>query len=84
MNDEMACDYREAELNHLRDALAMTPEQRWQWLREAMDFGYRLARSRAASGLITLWPQGEVLWSAAQEVQWQARHAGSAKLLQSV
>ena len=79
MKDELACDYREAELNHLRDALAMTPEQRWQWLREAMDFGYRLARSRAVSGLITLGPQGEVLWSAAQEVQWQARHAGSAK-----
>ena len=74
VKDDLACDYREAELNHLRDALAMTPAQRWQWLREAMDFGYQLARSRAADGLLTLGPQGEVLWSAAQEVQWQAQH----------
>ena len=52
----------------------MTPAQRWQWLREAMDFGYQLARTRAARGLVTLGPQGEVLWSAAQEAHWQAQH----------
>ena len=74
MKDDFACDYREAELNHLRDALAMTAAQRWQWLREAMDFGYQLARTRAARGLVTLGPQGEVLWSAVQEAQWQAQH----------
>ncbi len=66
-----ACDYREAELNHLRDGLAMTPAQRWQWLREAMDFGFQLARSRAAQGLITLGPNGEVLWSPELELAWQ-------------
>lgn len=72
MKDDLSCDYGEAELNHLRDALTMTPAQRWQWLREAMDFGFQLARTRAAEGLITVGPQGEVMWSAVQEAQWRA------------
>jgi hypothetical protein len=71
MTDPLSCDYREAELNHLRDALALTPAQRWQWLREAMDYGFQLARTRAAAGQPTLGPHGEVMWSPALEAQWQ-------------
>ena len=70
MRDELSCDYRDAELNHLRDALALSPAQRWQWLREAMDFGFQLARSRASQGLITLGPNGEVLWSPELALAW--------------
>lgn len=71
MNDPLACSFRDAELNQLRDAQALTPAQRWQWLREAMDFGFDLARSRAERGLLTLGPQGEVMWSPELERQWR-------------
>ncbi len=63
MTDFDGCDYESAALNHLRDALAMTPEQRWSWLRDTMDFCEQVARQRAARGLTTLSASGRVLWS---------------------
>lgn len=62
MNDPLSCDYEEARLNHLRDALRLSHEQRWHWLRDAMDLGFVTARRRAEQGLVTLGPHGEVLW----------------------
>lgn len=75
MSEPLACDFRDAELNHLRDALKMTVSQRWQWLGEAMDFGFQLARSRAEQGLVTFDPHGEVLWSPELERQWRSSRA---------
>lgn len=63
MKEALACSYDDAALNHLRDALAMTPAQRWQWLRETMDFCEQVARQRAEQGLTTLSASGQVLWS---------------------
>lgn len=63
MSDPLACTYDDAALNHLRDALAMTPAQRWQWLCDTMDFCEQVARQRAAQGLTTLSASGNVLWS---------------------
>lgn len=62
MNLPIACTYQDAELNHLRDALEMDVAQRWAWLQEAMDYGFAMAQQRAARGLVTLGPHGEVLW----------------------
>jgi hypothetical protein len=59
----LAVTYQEAQLNHLRDALAMDVAQRWAWLREAMDFGFAIAQERARRGLVTLGPHGEVIWA---------------------
>jgi len=69
MNAE-ECSFEAAALNHLRDALRATSADRWQWLKQAMAFGFATARSRAATGLITLGPQGEVLWSPLHETLW--------------
>lgn len=62
MNQSISCSYEDAELNHLRDALAMDVAQRWAWLRDAMDQGFAMAQERARRGLVTLGPHGEVLW----------------------
>lgn len=71
MSDPLSCDYEEASLNHLRDALAMTPAQRWQWLRETMDFCEQMARHRATQGLVTLSASGKVLWSPEMAREWE-------------
>jgi len=63
MTSPLRCTFEDAELNHLRDALALSHAQRWQWLREAMDFGFSVAQQRAEQGLTTLGPNGDVLWS---------------------
>ena len=63
MRETLECTYDDAALNHLRDALAMTPAQRWQWLCSTMDFCEQIARQRAAQGLTTLGASGRVLWS---------------------
>ena len=65
-----ACNFETAALNHLRDALHATVAQRWQWLDQAMAFGFATARARAAKGLVTLGPQGELLWSPLHETLW--------------
>lgn len=62
--------FEAAALNHLRDALRATSADRWQWLKQAMAFGFATARSRAVKGLVTLGPQGEVLWSPLHETLW--------------
>jgi hypothetical protein len=51
MSDPLAVPYEQAAENHLRDALAMSHAQRWQWLAQAMDLGFAVARSRANRGL---------------------------------
>lgn len=69
-----ACSFEAAALNHLRDALDATVAQRWQWLQQAMAFGSATARTRAAKGLITLGPHGELLWSPLHESLWTREH----------
>jgi hypothetical protein len=64
------CSFEAAALNHLHDALRASSSDRWQWLKQAMAFGFATARSRAAKGLITIGPQGEVLWSPLHETLW--------------
>lgn len=72
MTDPLLCDYEQASLNHLRDGLAMTPAQRWQWLRETMDFCEQVARKRAEQGLTTLSASGKVLWSPEMAREWES------------
>ena len=55
----IAGTFEEAELNHLRDGLAASAVQRWQWLSAAMDFAVGVARRRAAQGEATLSTNGE-------------------------
>lgn len=62
MADPLSCDYEQAAINHLHDALGLTHEQRWHWLRDAMDLGFATASRRAKQGLATLGPHGELLW----------------------
>lgn len=62
--------FEEAAMQHLRDALHATTAERWQWLQQAMAFGFATARSRATKGLMTLGPHGEVLWSPLHEARW--------------
>lgn len=62
--------FEEAALQHLRDALRATTAERWQWLQQAMAFGFATARTRGVQGRITLGPQGDVLWSPLHEVRW--------------
>ena len=64
------CSFEAAALNHLRDALRASSSDRWQWLKQAMAFGFATARARAAKGLTTIGPQGEVLWSPLHETLW--------------
>lgn len=69
----MAMDYRSLEaasLEHLRDGLRMTVAERWQWLRQAIALGAATARARAAKGLISLGPNGELMWSPLHETLW--------------
>lgn len=65
-----ACSFEAASLNHLRDALGTSVAERWQWLAQAMAFGSATARGRAARGLISLGPHGELLWSPLHEALW--------------
>jgi len=65
-----ACSFEAAALNHLRDALRASHADRWQWLKQAMAFGFATARARAGKGLVTLGPQGDVLWSPLHETLW--------------
>ena len=69
-----ACSFETAALNHLRDALGTTVAQRWQWLDQAMAFGSATARARAAKGLISLGPHGELMWSPLHEALWTREH----------
>jgi hypothetical protein len=62
MADPLSCDYEQAALSHLRDALGLTHAQRWHWLRDAMELGFATACRRAEQGLVTLGPHGEILW----------------------
>ena len=64
------CSFESAALDHLRDALRASSSDRWHWLKQAMAFGFSIARARAAKGLITIGPQGEVLWSPLHETLW--------------
>lgn len=59
--------FAEAGENHLRDALQVTHAERWRWLQQAMELGFRSARARARKGGVTLGPHGEVMWSALHE-----------------
>lgn len=77
MTDPLSCSYEQAALNHLRDALALTTEQRWEWLCEMMDFCEQVARQRAAQGLPTLSASGKILWSPELAREWEARAAGA-------
>ena len=65
-----ACSFETAALNHLRDALGTSVAERWQWLDQAMTFGSATARARAAKGLISLGPHGELMWSPLHEALW--------------
>lgn len=69
-----ACSFETAALNHLRDALGTTYAERWQWLEQAMAFGFATARARAAKGLITLGAHGELMWSPQHEKLWTLEH----------
>ena len=71
MTDPLSCSYEQAALNHLRDALALTTEQRWEWFCE------QVARQRAAQGLPTLSASGKILWSPELAREWEARAAGA-------
>lgn len=51
MSDPLAVSWERAAENHLRDALAMSHAQRWNWLAQAMDLGFAVARSRSKRGL---------------------------------
>lgn len=64
------CTYETAALNHLRDALSTTVAERWRWLDQAMAFGAATARARAAKGLVSLGPHGELMWSPLHEAIW--------------
>ena len=75
---ETGCTFTEAELNHLRDALALSHAQRWAWLREAMDFGFAVARKRAEQGLSSLGPHGELFWSPESEARLRKGVAAAA------
>ncbi len=66
--------FAEAEENHRRDASRVRHAERWRWLRDAMDFGFRSALARARQGLITSEPHGEVLWSAVHERTYSREH----------
>lgn len=70
MTDPLKCTFEDAEINHLRDALSLTPTARWQWLQQAMEFGASLARSRAKAGLSTFDCRGKLLWSPLHERVW--------------
>ncbi len=66
----VAGSFDNAAFQHLRDTLCTTTAERWQWLVQAMAFGFATARSRATQGLMTLGPHGEVLWSPLHEACW--------------
>lgn len=55
---------------HLRDALSLPVDQRLRWLQQAIAFGAATARARAAKGLISLGPHGELMWSPRHEALW--------------
>lgn len=67
MNATVQAGFAEAADNHLRDALSVTHAERWAWLQQAMELGFRNARARARKGLVTLGPHGEVIWSPQHE-----------------
>lgn len=67
MSAAVDAGFAEAADNHLRDALSVSHAERWTWLQQAMELGFRSARSRARRGLTTLGPHGEVIWSAQHE-----------------
>lgn len=72
----LACSYEDAALNHLRDSLRATAEQRWNWLREAMQVAMHAARQRAARGEVTLGPDGSIWWSPERELAWSKAGGG--------
>lgn len=67
MNSAIDAGFAGASDNHLRDALRVSHAERWRWLQQAMELGFRSARARARRGLATLGPHGEVIWSAQHE-----------------
>lgn len=70
VEEPLACSYADSALNHLRDGVRATVEQRWNWLREAMESAVANARQRAARGQVTLGPDGSVWWSPEHERAW--------------
>ena len=54
MSEPLAVSYELAAENHPRDALAMSHARCWQWLAQAMDLRFTVARSRADRGLPVL------------------------------
>jgi hypothetical protein len=76
IEEPLACSYEDAALNHLRDGVRATVEQRWNWLREAMESAVANARRRAARGQVTLGPDGSVWWSPGHERDWRCQAGG--------
>lgn len=66
----LACSFEDAALNHLRDNLAMSADQRWSWLRESLQMAGVQARRRAQQGGSTTDANGEVWWSPLHERLW--------------
>lgn len=74
IEEPLACTYADAALNHLRDNLRATAEQRWAWLRGAMDFAAAHARRRAERGEVTLDTERHIWWSPLHERLWRDEH----------
>ncbi len=72
--DALSCSFEDAALNHLRDNLAMTADQRWAWLREAMELAATQARRRAQQGGLTTDANREIWWSPLHEDLWGREH----------
>ena len=73
MTDPVSCSFELAALNHLRDGLHTTVQQRWEWLCEAMEIAVANARRRAQRGEVTLDSNLRVWWSPKMEEESRRR-----------
>lgn len=71
MSVPFPCGFEQAALNHVRDGLHTTVQQRWEWLCEAMEVAVANARRRAERGEITLDSNSRVWWSPGMEIEWK-------------
>ena len=69
-----AVGFDDAAVAHLRDALSLPVDQRLRWLQQAIACGVSTARARAAKGLISLGPHGDLMWSPRHEALWAREH----------